>query len=70
LGPGDAGADTPNAANKLQPAGFVYDAARSDRPYRWVQHLAGLDFLPAVPAGRAVADTAAGAYTRPLFSSA
>ena len=51
--PGDTGADTPNIANKLRVAGFEYDRSRRDRPYRWAQHLAGLDFLAPVPVGRA-----------------
>jgi|TARA_B100000405_G_scaffold283954_1_gene229832 THO complex subunit 5 len=53
LFPGDTGADTPNIANKLRVAGFEYDRSRRDRPYRWAQHLAGLDFLAPVPVGRA-----------------
>lgn len=62
LFPGDTGADTPNAANKLQRRAFEFDIRlRRDRPYRWAQHLAGLDFLPAVPAGRAPPDAAAAA---------
>ena len=52
LFPGDTGADTPNIANKLRVAGFEYDRSRRDRPYRWAQHLAGLDFLAPVPVGR------------------
>eukprot|EP00951_Prasinocladus_malaysianus_P002800 scaffold19896_cov16-Prasinocladus_malaysianus.AAC.1 len=57
--PEDTGAVTPNEANnQLQGGTFKFDMGRPDRPYRsssycpglWAQHLAGLDFLPAVPA--------------------
>ena len=62
LFPGDTGADTPNISNKLLSNSFtVYDEARRDRPYRWAQHLAGLDFLPALPLSLgAPAEAAAG----------
>jgi THO complex subunit 5 len=53
LFPGDTGSDTPNVANKVRVAGFQFDASRRDRPYKWAQHLAGLDFLEPVPVGRA-----------------
>ena len=53
LFPGDTGSDTPNVANKVRVAGFEFDRSRRDRPYKWAQHLAGLDFLEPVPVGRA-----------------
>ena len=53
LFPGDTGSDTPNVANKVRVAGFEFDRSRADRPYKWAQHLAGLDFLEPVPVGRA-----------------
>lgn len=28
---------------------FSFDKRRASRPYRWAQHLAGMDFLPAMP---------------------
>uniref|UniRef100_A0A061S8A7 THO complex subunit 5 n=1 Tax=Tetraselmis sp. GSL018 TaxID=582737 RepID=A0A061S8A7_9CHLO len=50
LFPGDTGAESPNEANnQLQGGAFKFDMTRAGRPYRWAQHLAGLDFLPAVP---------------------
>lgn len=62
LFPGDTGTDTPNTANKLRQRGFEFDTrGRRDRPYQWVQHLAGIDFLPAVPVGRALPDEEAAA---------
>ncbi|DBB05940.1 TPA: hypothetical protein ACH3X3_009935 [Trebouxia sp. C0006] len=48
----DSGKDTPNMANKyLEDGSFVFDTKVIARPYRWAQWLAGLDFLPALPAG-------------------
>ncbi|DBA72424.1 TPA: hypothetical protein ACH3X2_010455 [Trebouxia sp. C0005] len=48
----DSGKDTPNTANKhLDDGSFVFDTKTTARPYRWAQWLAGLDFLPAIPAG-------------------
>ncbi|DBA90218.1 TPA: hypothetical protein ACH3X1_003517 [Trebouxia sp. C0004] len=48
----DSGKDTPNLANKhLEDGSFVFDTKVTARPYRWAQWLAGLDFLPAMPAG-------------------
>mmetsp|Transcript_8505 Transcript_8505/g.24395 ORF Transcript_8505/g.24395 Transcript_8505/m.24395 type:complete len:434 (-) Transcript_8505:766-2067(-) len=50
LFPGDTGAATPNEANnQLEGGTFKFDLTQPARPYRWVQHLAGMDFLPAVP---------------------
>eukprot|EP00873_Tetraselmis_striata_P041801 jgi/Tetstr1/462065/TSEL_007135.t1 len=49
LFPGDTGAQSPNEANnQLQGGKFQFDLTLKDRPYRWAQHLAGMDFLPAV----------------------
>lgn len=54
LYPGDTGVDTPNSANRLlEDAGFKYSVTREDRPYRWAQHLGGMDFLPDVPTSTA-----------------
>eukprot|EP00899_Mesostigma_viride_P004832 jgi/Mesvir1/1434/Mv14429-RA.1 len=48
--PDDAGLDTPNLMNAyLDAGGFRYDPSRAERPYRWAQHLGGMDFLPDVP---------------------
>ncbi|XWS14706.1 hypothetical protein CRYUN_Cryun35bG0032100 [Craigia yunnanensis] len=49
LFPDDTGLDLPHQSAKL----FVGDAAtfdekRTSRPYKWAQHLAGIDFLPEV----------------------
>ena len=51
LFPDDDGEETPNAANALRSRGFRWDAdgRRRERPFRWCQHLAGVDFLPAAP---------------------
>ncbi|KAI5077768.1 hypothetical protein GOP47_0007592 [Adiantum capillus-veneris] len=51
LFPDDTGLDLPTQAAKLS-AGvdFLYDCNRSSHPYKWVQHLAGVDFLSEVPA--------------------
>lgn len=50
LFPDDTGLDLPTQVGKLS-AGleFQYDPNRSLRPYKWVQHLAGIDFLPECP---------------------
>ena len=51
LFPDDDGEESPNAANALRWRGFRWDAdgRRRERPFRWCQHLAGVDFLPAAP---------------------
>ncbi|MCO5580346.1 hypothetical protein L7F22_034212 [Adiantum nelumboides] len=50
LFPDDTGLDLSTQAAKLS-AGedFQYDRNRSSHPYKWVQHLAGVDFLCEVP---------------------
>ncbi|KAL2608415.1 hypothetical protein R1flu_026988 [Riccia fluitans] len=46
----DTGLDLPNQVSKLQAGtGFTYDENRLMRPYKWAQHLAGIDFLPERP---------------------
>lgn len=36
--------------SKLQAGvGFIFDDKRTLRPFRWAQHLAGIDFLPEAP---------------------
>eukprot|EP00898_Chlorokybus_atmophyticus_P007044 jgi/Chlat1/7340/Chrsp59S06968 len=46
LFPNDTGEDTPNQASKLLHNGaFMFDGQFPSRPFRWAQHLAGLDFL-------------------------
>jgi THO complex subunit 5 len=36
--------------SKLQAGvGFVFDEKRTLRPYKWAQHLSGIDFLPETP---------------------
>ncbi|CAM6091968.1 unnamed protein product [Calypogeia fissa] len=50
LFPNDTGLDLPNQVSKLQAGGgFVFDEKRTLRPFKWVQHLAGIDFLPETP---------------------
>mmetsp|Transcript_12843 Transcript_12843/g.21802 ORF Transcript_12843/g.21802 Transcript_12843/m.21802 type:complete len:441 (-) Transcript_12843:975-2297(-) len=48
LFPGDAGIVSPNAANSLLSSQLTFEDSQK-RPFKWVQHLAGLDFLPTVP---------------------
>ncbi|KAH7294866.1 hypothetical protein KP509_27G022600 [Ceratopteris richardii] len=50
LFPDDTGMELPTQAAKLS-AGveFQYDVNRSCHPYKWAQHLAGVDFLSEVP---------------------
>mmetsp|Transcript_2276 Transcript_2276/g.5143 ORF Transcript_2276/g.5143 Transcript_2276/m.5143 type:complete len:549 (+) Transcript_2276:1319-2965(+) len=39
----------PEVAMHLQGPSFKYSTSRESRPYRWCQHLAGLDFVPTLP---------------------
>ncbi|CAN7027420.1 unnamed protein product [Brassica rapa subsp. trilocularis] len=49
LFPGDAGLEPPHQSTKLILGdGQVFDENRISRPYKWVQHLAGIDILPEV----------------------
>ncbi|GKV04625.1 hypothetical protein SLEP1_g16766 [Rubroshorea leprosula] len=49
LFPDDTGLDLPHQSAKLFVGNaFVFDERRTSRPYKWVQHLAGIDFLPEV----------------------
>ncbi|PIA56480.1 hypothetical protein AQUCO_00700661v1 [Aquilegia coerulea] len=49
LFPDDNGIDLPHQPAKLIAGDAVsFDEKRSSRPYKWVQHLAGIDFLPEV----------------------
>ena len=65
LFPDDDGEETPNAANALRSRGFRWDAdgRRRERPFRWCQHLAGVDFLPAAPTTGAAAAVHEGVAT-------
>lgn len=64
LFPGDSGAQSPNEANnQLQGGQFQFDLTMRDRPYRWAQHLAGMDFLPAVASQPTHAQSAANPST-------
>uniref|UniRef100_A0A7N0TQ76 THO complex subunit 5 n=1 Tax=Kalanchoe fedtschenkoi TaxID=63787 RepID=A0A7N0TQ76_KALFE len=50
LFPDDAGVELPLESAKLSVGeAFVFDEKRSSRPYKWAQHLGGIDFLPEVP---------------------
>ncbi|GIL44794.1 hypothetical protein Vafri_2281 [Volvox africanus] len=50
LFPGDDGSATAyESLAQLQGGTFKYDTSRSAKPYRWCQHLAGLDFAPPLP---------------------
>ncbi|PWA54493.1 THO complex, subunit 5 [Artemisia annua] len=49
LFPNDAGLELPQQSAKLWTGdGPIFDERRSSRPYKWAQHLAGIDFLPEV----------------------
>ncbi|CAO2817804.1 unnamed protein product [Amaranthus hypochondriacus] len=49
LFPDDKGLDLPQQSAKLLLGdGMEFDEKRNMRPYKWVQHLAGIDFLPEV----------------------
>ncbi|KAL9258520.1 THO complex subunit 5B-like protein [Drosera capensis] len=50
LFPDDTGLELPHQSSKLSLGeSVVFDETQSSRPYKWAQHLAGLDFLPEVP---------------------
>ncbi|KAD6119128.1 hypothetical protein E3N88_10399 [Mikania micrantha] len=49
LFPNDPGLELPHQSAKLWSGdGPIFDEKRSSRPYKWAQHLAGIDFLPEV----------------------
>ncbi|GLT46961.1 hypothetical protein SLA2020_206860 [Shorea laevis] len=49
LFPEDTGLDLPHQSAKLFVGdAFVFDERRTSFPYKWAQHLAGIDFLPKV----------------------
>ncbi|KFK31773.1 hypothetical protein AALP_AA6G156800 [Arabis alpina] len=49
LFPDDAGLEPPQQSTKLILGdGQAFDETRTSRPYKWVQHLAGIDILPEV----------------------
>ncbi|KAG9451039.1 hypothetical protein H6P81_011004 [Aristolochia fimbriata] len=49
LFPDDTGVDLPHQMGKLLAGDIVsFDQKRTLRPYKWAQHLAGIDFLPEV----------------------
>ncbi|PNH03608.1 THO complex subunit 5, partial [Tetrabaena socialis] len=50
LFPGDDGSATAyESLAQMQGGTFKYDATRPAKPFRWCQHLAGLDFAPPLP---------------------
>ncbi|KAK6938677.1 THO complex, subunit 5 [Dillenia turbinata] len=50
LFPDDTGLELPHQSAKLSVGdAFLFDERRTSRPYKWAQHLAGIDFLPEVP---------------------
>eukprot|EP00271_Cylindrocystis_brebissonii_P007642 TRINITY_DN21208_c0_g1_i1.p1 TRINITY_DN21208_c0_g1~~TRINITY_DN21208_c0_g1_i1.p1 ORF type:complete len:554 (-),score=123.81 TRINITY_DN21208_c0_g1_i1:255-1916(-) len=50
LFPNDDGSEPPNPALKLHPPStLAILGTHPGRPYKWAQHLSGLDFLPALP---------------------
>ncbi|CAK7347536.1 unnamed protein product [Dovyalis caffra] len=47
LFPNDTGAELPHQSGKLIVGDpLAFDERRTSRPYKWAQHLAGIDFLP------------------------
>lgn len=48
LFPDDTGLELPHQSAKLIDNSIVFDERRTSRPYKWAQHLAGIDFLPEV----------------------
>ncbi|KAL6521916.1 hypothetical protein OROMI_031793 [Orobanche minor] len=49
LFPDDTGLELPQQSAKLLIGNFLsFDVKRTSRPYKWAQHLAGIDFLPDV----------------------
>ncbi|GAV89829.1 FimP domain-containing protein [Cephalotus follicularis] len=49
LFPNDTGLELPHQSGKLIVGdALVFDERRTSRPYKWAQHLAGIDFLPEV----------------------
>ncbi|KAI9201054.1 hypothetical protein LWI28_017399 [Acer negundo] len=49
LFPDDTGRELPHQSAKLSVGDtLVFDERRTSRPYKWAQHLAGIDFLPEV----------------------
>ncbi|KAH0759138.1 hypothetical protein KY290_022631 [Solanum tuberosum] len=48
LFPDDTGLELPHQSAKLIDHSIVFDERRTSRPYKWAQHLAGIDFLPEV----------------------
>lgn len=49
LFPGDPGLELPHQSAKLCSGDvLIFDEKRTSRPYKWAQHLAGIDFLPEV----------------------
>ncbi|OVA15826.1 THO complex [Macleaya cordata] len=49
LFPDDTGTELPHQSSKLSAGDAVaFDEKRTSRPFKWAQHLAGIDFLPEV----------------------
>ncbi|KAJ8541104.1 hypothetical protein K7X08_001920 [Anisodus acutangulus] len=48
LFPDDTGLELPHQSAKLIEHSIAFDERRTSRPYKWAQHLAGIDFLPEV----------------------
>lgn len=46
LFPDDTGLEFPHQSAKLIDHSIVFDERRTSRPYKWAQHLAGIDILP------------------------
>ncbi|VFQ86856.1 unnamed protein product [Cuscuta campestris] len=48
LFPDDTGLELPHQSAKMIDSSVEFDKTRTSRPYKWAQHLAGIDFLPEV----------------------
>ncbi|XP_004291099.1 PREDICTED: THO complex subunit 5A [Fragaria vesca subsp. vesca] len=65
LFPDDTGLELPHQSAKLIVDGTpAFDEKRTSRPYKWAQHLAGIDFLPEVSPLLAVHDAPTSAITK------
>ncbi|KAK7283290.1 hypothetical protein RIF29_12711 [Crotalaria pallida] len=73
LFPNDTGLELPHQSAKLFVGdAVVFDSQRTSRPYKWAQHLAGIDFLPEVSplllTGRETSDNGEAAKSEDFIS--
>lgn len=60
LFPNDTGVELPHQTAKLSVGDSVAFGEKASRPYKWAQHLAGMDILPEVPPLHACSENANG----------